>query len=264
MLAHSYLTHGCKHSAQLPRTLGWKFTYATLSGKRCNPTTWHLPSRKIHGSCSWINMRWRSVALTAWGPAWKEGWEMQQDALIFYAQHCQVFFYLFESYQCKGEAEGKEKPKIHTHLHTPREHNWICFHRREQLSIKPREDRIGWGGHNGLQILSIEVKPSHVLPKQSSSHKLRTRRQHQASHHTNSMLGTGGQWGYGDPEQVNPSTLPKPVQWARMGSRNQHWHSPRRLRLLENRHILACDLILAHLMLLLQLFSTASWPAPHP
>lgn len=39
---------------------------------------------------------------------------MQQDALIFYAQHCQVFFYLFESYQCKGEAEGKEKPKIDT------------------------------------------------------------------------------------------------------------------------------------------------------
>lgn len=101
--------------------------------------------------------------------------ETQQDT-NFLCATLTGFFYLFESYQCKRE--GKEKPKIHINypptlsVHQQR-HNWICCQRHWGGQLI-RGDRRGQEGHDSLQILYTEVKPPHLLLKQSSGPKLRT------------------------------------------------------------------------------------------
>lgn len=168
-----------------------------------NPTNWHLPSRKIYGSCSWIDFHWRSAALTPWEPVWEV--QRHSKTLTFCVQYWQGFFTYLRVTSVKGK--GKKSQRYTSTTHLP-----CQYTKRGIIEFVAKDTEVNdWSEETG------EVKKAMTVCRYStlrSNHPTcysskavapssGPRRQYQARHHTNPMLGSGWQWRYSDPKQAN-------------------------------------------------------------
>lgn len=151
----------------------------------------------------------------------------------------------------KGRWIAKTSQRYTSNTHPPSQYTKSsiteCFqrHQHERLSVQTRGGRTrkSWQFADTLyqgQIipLATQAKQQQQAQEHEGSTKTFTTESQCLTQNGNGCTANLSRW--------TPSTLPKTVQWARLGSRNQHWHHPKRFHLLDNNCNLAWHLVLRH------------------